>query len=115
MDERYLYLFVRQDLPIAQQIVQANHATFAIAIHYGFGIPNIILIGVPDLAALHRVERKLKGCAIPHFCWSEPDYDFGFTAIATAPLRAEERGPLLNYRLWKFAGGAGQTGLRGRS
>jgi hypothetical protein len=70
------------------------------------GIPNIVVIGVPDLKALERVLAKLKLNQIQHFAWTEPDYDLGMTAIATVPLDEKRKQCLMNYRLLKFAGGA---------
>lgn len=106
-DPRYLYLFIRQDLPLSQQIVQTNHATFALSsIRKESGCPNIVLIGVPNVKSLERVRSKLQAHQVPHYCWEEPDYDFGFTAIATAPLTEEEKKPLGNYRLWRPVQGA---------
>jgi hypothetical protein len=64
------------------------------------GIPNIIVVGLPNIAALRRAETKLRSNGIPHYAWSEPDYDFGFTAIATAPLHGEQRKVLANYRVY---------------
>lgn len=97
-----MYIFIREDLPISHQIVQSNHATFSIAslLRLERGIPNIILIGVPHLRSLNKVLAKLKAHQIPHFAWTEPDYDFGLTAIATAPLEGEQRSVLSNYRLY---------------
>lgn len=69
-------------------------------IPHGDAVPNIVFVGVPDLAALKRVLVKLERHRIPHYNWSEPDYDFGFTAIATAALRDDDRLPLRNYRVW---------------
>lgn len=70
--------------------------------HHGVeGIPNLVLIGVPDLAALQRADQKLCDAQIPHFNWREPDGNMGFTAIATAPLVGEQRKCLANYRLWR--------------
>lgn len=86
-------------------MVQSNHATLTIASSpYDFaGIPNIVLIGVPDLAALKRADRKLSDCGIVHCAWTEPDGDMGFTAIATVPLSSEEKEPLKQYRLWRHS------------
>lgn len=83
-------------------MVQSNHATLTIAASkYDFGgVPNIVLIGVPDLAALQRAERKLADNGIPHVSWHEPDNDLGFTSIATIPLSTEEKKCLSNFRLW---------------
>ena len=47
------------------------------------------------------MEKKLADNAIDHVSWEEPDYDMGFTAIATVPLTGEQKLPLANYRLWK--------------
>lgn len=63
-----------------------------------------MLVGVPHVAALQRVLGKLKAAQIRHYCWHEPDYNFGFTAIAAMPDRDEQRRVLGNYRLWKYHG-----------
>lgn len=73
-----------------------------------YGTPNLIVIGVPDVKALLRVRAKLEAAKIPHYNWEEPDYDFGFTAIATAPLYDEQRKVLRNYRVWSYSPGAGK-------
>ncbi len=92
-------------MALADQIVQSNHAILTIASSsYSFhGIPNIILIGLPDKAALTRVTDRLARHAIPHCAWHEPDFDntLGFTAIATIALTADQKKPLANYRLWR--------------
>lgn len=84
-------------------MVQSNHATLTIASSsYNFeGIPNIVLIGVPDVAALKRAQYKLSDLGIVHYAWHEPDGDLGFTSIATVPLGREEKEPLKQYRLWR--------------
>lgn len=64
------------------------------------GISNIILIGVPDVRGLERVLVRLESCSLPYHAWREPDYDMGFTAIATEPLDDAQRAVLARYRLW---------------
>jgi hypothetical protein len=76
------------------------------------GIPNIIVIGVPNQEALHQALAKLERHQIPHCAWTEPDYDYGLTAIATVPLDQKQRCVLSNYGLWRFAGGGGQPPCR---
>jgi hypothetical protein len=100
-----LYVFVRQDIPLAQQLVQSCHAVFQVSskITYPPEIePNMVLIGVPDEKALLKVQTKLNKHQIEHHTWSEPDFDFGFTAIATVPLTESEKLPLSTYRLWRY-------------
>jgi len=67
---------------------------------------------VPDVSALNRVRMKLESNQILHYCYHEPDNDFGFTSIATAALDQEQRQLLLNYRLWKNGRGASTNLLR---
>ena len=101
---QYVYLFVRQDLPIEHQIIQTNHATYQLAVNYKppETVPNIVLIGVPDKKGLERVLEKLRTYSIPHAKFVEPDYDFGLTAVCTAPLVGAERIPLENYRPYRY-------------
>lgn len=72
---------------------------------YGpMGVPNIVLVGVPHLKSLQRVAEKLRANAVPHYEWTEPDYDLGFTSITTAPVRGEQRKVFENYRVYSAPG-----------
>lgn len=98
-----MYVFVRQDLPVAAQIVQSNHAVYHLAslrCPDPEAVPNLIVIGLPDAAGLRRVLAKLQSHHIVHYVWNEPDDDLGLTAIATAAISGEQRAALRNYRLW---------------
>jgi hypothetical protein len=99
-------VFVRQDIPLAQQIVQSNHATFELARRLPHPqnlneTPSCIVIGVPDKTALFRVIEKLRRHDIAHELFYEPDFDMGLSAVATVPLVQEQRRVLSNYRLWR--------------
>lgn len=95
-------MFVRQDIPIEHQIVQSCHAALTMGSQVIVdGIPNIVLIGVPSLKSLERVQAKLDSHGIEYRAWTEPDFNLGFTSIATEPLTKEQKTPLANYRLWK--------------
>lgn len=94
---------MRQDLPVVHQIIQSNHATqqmFSIYHLDSLNIPNIVLVGVPDVKALERVTKKLEQGQIPHYRYIEPDGNMGFTAITTAPISGEQREVLRNYRVY---------------
>ncbi len=98
---------MRQDISVAQQIVQSNHATYEVARRSPASnldeIPSCIVIGVPDKVALFRVIEKLNKHAIQHHTFYEPDFDMGLSAVATAPLEQEQRRFLSSYRLWREA------------
>lgn len=65
------------------------------------GVPNIVLIGLPNLASLQKTAAKLAANNIPHYNWIEPDAPAsGFNAIATAPLDEDQRKILRNYRVY---------------
>jgi hypothetical protein len=68
----------------------------------------MVVIGVRDTKAILKVAEKLRSNQIPHYEWHEPDYAYGLTAIATAPLCGEQREVLSCYQVLKFAGGDGQ-------
>lgn len=103
LDSYTVYVFVRQDIPLAMQLVQSNHATFVMAAQMprADGIPNVIVIGVPHIAALKRVLHKLEAAAIPAEQFTDPDFPVGITAVCTYPLSVEDKKPLANYRLWQ--------------
>jgi hypothetical protein len=102
---KYVFLFVRQDISLAQQLVQTNHATFEMAYTLPQSVddvtPSIVLVGVPSKKSLEKVIRKLKDYSIGHSAFYESDGDVGLTAVATMPLAQEQRAVLQNYKLWK--------------
>ncbi len=89
---------------MAAQIVQTNHATFDMAYTLTQSAdpstPSIVLIGVPDKKALHKVIQKLKLNRIEFSEFHESDDDLGLTAVATIPLDEDQRAVLQNYKLW---------------
>lgn len=107
LDDHSIYVFVRQDLPLSQQLVQSNHAMFMMAstLPPSEGIPSVLLIGMPDQKALDRVVTKLTARNILHVKYVEPDFEnaLGFTAISTVPLDHTQKQELCNYRLWKHS------------
>lgn len=95
---------MRQDISLAQQIVQSNHATFEVARRLPTDyseVPHMVLIGVPDKAALFRVVEKLNKNDIGHQVFYEPDDNMGLSAVATVPLEQSQRRCLSNYAIWR--------------
>lgn len=70
--------------------------------NHGYDTPNIVTIGLPNVAALNRALAKIKAANILHYAWVEPDFNFGFTSIATAPIQGEQRKVLANYRVYNW-------------
>lgn len=98
----YTYVFVRTDLTAAQQIVQAAHATYEAG--WKFEKPahplHLILFGVKDQDALLDASDRIGMRGVEHCMFYEPDFDTGYTAIATQPLYGEEREVMRKYNLY---------------
>jgi hypothetical protein len=92
LNSRTVYIFVRQDISLEDQFIQAGHAIFKMTSRHLFssddeGTPRLVGVGVPDTRALNRVVTKLGAEKIPYTPYSDPDFpDLGVTAICTAPL-----------------------------
>lgn len=109
--QQYVYVFVRQDLSIAVQSVQSQHAIYLMAVNYrpSETIPNLVWIGVPNKTSLQKTLKKLKDNQIPHFQYVEPDDNLGLTAIATVPIQGSIRDVLYNYRIHNGGGRVEQS------
>lgn len=116
-----VYVFVRTDIPLEQQMVQALHAVYGMAAlwvpqeHTGKDAANIVLLGLPSVAALRRALAKLQTSGLGHYSWVEPDGALAgqLTALCTVPLREPERAVLKNYKLWSLREQAGTIVMPG--
>jgi hypothetical protein len=96
-----MYIFIREDLSGPQRIVQAAHAAHEAGQEFGKepGSTHIVLIGMPSQDKLLKTAEHLELHDIEYRMFHEPDYDTGYTAIATRPLRGDQRKPLKRYSL----------------
>jgi hypothetical protein len=111
MNNPTVYVMVRIDIPIHQQLIQVGHACFNSGRHFGEGQhddgPNLVVVIASDEAELsewaERAEKK-----IPIQRWSDAeDYGQGesshMTAFATAPIgRNQGRKLFWNVPLWSL-------------
>ena len=101
----YVYIFVRQDLSNEQQLVQSAH----VALVLGNKLKKdsvaelyFAVIGIPQLSDFCGVMRDLKKHGTQYECFYEPDQGSTLTAIATHPIRKDQRGILMNYQRLRF-------------
>lgn len=100
----YVYVFVRTDLPLQQQMVQASHAALESGIVFGAKSnepSSLIMLAVKDKEALLNAEEHCLHQGIETEMFFEPDWEYGFTAFATEPLTQEKRHHLKGFPLWK--------------
>lgn len=92
---------------MAQQLVQAAHATHEVALLHPYQSPEIsslIVIGVSSEDELLREHARLVHAGIPLTLFREPDLDDQATALATAPVSGEARKLFRHHTLWNLKG-----------
>ena len=114
-----IYVFVRTDLPLADQIVQVGHVCALAA--STFAVPDrcrLILLGLDNVDAIDAVIHRCEEHDIRVASFFEPDpiddgspspfqgegwgevRPMGLTALCTEPIDKRRSRPLRRYRLW---------------
>lgn len=96
-------MLVRSDLTISQQIVQAAHAAHEAGIRHGnpVDVSSLVLIAVPDEAALRTEFSRIQAAGITAYLFTEPDMQDAATALCTAPITGDARRLFRRYSLWR--------------
>jgi hypothetical protein len=111
----YIYVWVRRDIPLVQQIIQVGHACYDAGYSkgwdnyadvmngamLGYRSPHMCLLQVPDQEALITVSNHLKFIGITYDMFCESDNNMGFSAICTEPIKGEVRNAFRLYELWQ--------------
>lgn len=103
--KRTIYVFVRTDIPVEHQIVQAAHASAEAARRFyspEHGIASLIVLAVSSSARLEKAAARLEALDIDFDVFFEPSWDMGHSALATRPLLDTERPLLKAWQLWKL-------------
>ena len=101
MSDKYMYLFIREDLSTPQQIIQTSHAAHVIGKNQECdSVPNAVLIGAKTEYDLLGIKEYLDYFEIAHEMFYEPDIS-QHTAIATYPLVGDQRLPLRKFDLMR--------------
>ena len=95
----YTYLFIRRDLSIPQQIVQASHASHNAGEAFGEH-SHLICFEVDGEDKLHQAASHLDTHNIPYRMFHETDIG-QHTAICTQPLVGNERRHLRKFKMYQ--------------
>lgn len=101
-----IYVLVRLDIGLAQQLVQAAHAAAEAGRSFyqpGHGVARLVVLEVADLEALMHAREYLRQRGIACEAFFEPDEGMGYSALATQPLESRRRSHLRRWRLWRPA------------
>jgi hypothetical protein len=101
-DHRSIYLAVRRDIPLADQLVQIAHAAFEAGQRWHADPSTCwaVVISVETQAELLKLAQRCASRGVEFVMFDEPDDAMGYTALCTEPLHADRRGVLRRYRLW---------------
>lgn len=93
---------VRSDLSMRQQLVQAVHAGMASAAQWPCPDCYLVVLTVPDEAALVDASNRLAKAKVQSLMFYEPDHAVGMrvTALATQPLDKTQSRLLRRFKLW---------------
>ena len=101
----YLYVFVRKDLSIQDQMCQACHAAQISGAEYGCPEDcHIVVLQVTNeeellVTSLICNKAKIKYIIFDEQCNGD-DENLGFTAISTEPITQVKRQYFSKYKLW---------------
>lgn len=88
----YIYILIRKDLSLAQQGVQAVHAGMQ-AVHKHGGLKEdtrLVMLSVKNEEELLLWKNKTDFNGLSNELFFEPDYDMGWSALATAPINHKD-------------------------
>lgn len=90
-------------MPQHYQIIQAAHATQEITkeIDHPERTCHFILFEAKDEDDLKNIKLKLDDRGIKSHMFHEPDYDTGYTAIATEPIYGDDRKFFRRFKMYK--------------
>lgn len=94
-----MYVFVRTDLPLADQLVQVGHACHEAGSRFERTAEpcHLVALAVRDADALLQA---VEATGVRFAVFWEPDDAMGYTAACSEPLYGDQRRPFRRYRLW---------------
>lgn len=98
-----VYIFIRTDLPIQHQIIQACHSVLEAGRTFSehHGVSHIVLIAVESQTELLEIKSYLIDNEVNHRIFYEPDNDYQYTSITTEPIYGSKRNIFKHFKLYK--------------
>lgn len=98
-----IYTFIRRNIPIQQQLVQAAHSAAQAGAEFlnPKHIPSLIMLDANDQCHLLEVAQYLCKNGIKFHMFFEPDNQMGYSSITTEPVTLEQRQIFSQFKLWR--------------
>ena len=100
---KYVYVLVRTDIPLANQMVQVGHACFDSGTKFGKLECYMVLLQVANEEELLSHSKLLKYHKVKHTVFYEDDFPIGHTALCTQPITKKHRPLFANHALWSVS------------
>lgn len=101
----YVYVLIRKDIPLEQQLVQVGHAAWEAGLAFenpSRETASLIVLEVANREELLEAGKRLNRYGIEHKMFFEPDFEMGHSALATRPVaEKKERFLFKKYPLYK--------------
>jgi hypothetical protein len=103
LSPHYVYVLVRTDIPLADQMVQVGHACLEAGRR--FEQPDepchLVLLAVSSERDLQFVVEEVELIGVHWVVFHEPDDNLGLTVACTEPIRGTIRRALQHLPLWQ--------------
>jgi len=101
VENTYVYVLVRTDIPVPDQIVQVGHVCYEAGLKFKADPDTfMVLCQVANEEDLLEAEARLTEAGIETHKFHEPDDDMGYTALCSQPLQGKSRNAFRKYKLW---------------
>jgi hypothetical protein len=99
----YVYVLVRSDLPLADQLVQVGHACLEAGRRFcqPEAASHLVVLSVRSQAQLRDAVREAEAMGIRFALFEEPDDGMGHSAACTEPITGVHRPLFRRFRLWE--------------
>lgn len=100
--ETHIYTFIREDLPISQQAVQAGHALYIAGQSSSpDDHPSFVFLSTKTKEQLQAALEYVRELGIGTFEFHEPYMNWGLTSFATKPITQDQRKLFAKFQLWR--------------
>ena len=103
--KKYMYVAIRRDLSIPQQVVQSVHAAIEASKRYHLSNhdehPSVISIGVKTETALQNFKNFVHELGFHYEEFREPDRDNELTSVAVFPVDEDQKVKFRKFQLLK--------------
>lgn len=104
MQTKYIYCFIRKDLPVVHQLIQIGHACFGQGNDHNelSEPPSLVLFEVVDEKELIEVSKYLNNHKIHNTMFVENDMNDEWTAICSEVIESKSKRNLFkDFKLYK--------------